>query len=135
MTETFQFLGIKWVDGVPKFMVARADNTLEYLDIPKKINLIKTDKKRCVGYYDLAQRQYMPCSARVDFSGTDMSQCTKCRDANGFGMCLGCNGDSCRADNPLGRAFCCQEHLVYLAAFPSRFKVGTAAGYRGLKRM
>jgi len=129
-----QFLGIKWKDGAPNFLVARGTE-LEYLDIPATINLTKTNVKKCVGYYDLAARCHMPCPSQIDFTGTDMSQCAHCQNSNGFGMCLSCNGDSCRADNPRGRAFCDQEHLVYLAYFPGRFKVGTAAAYRGLKRL
>ena len=134
MNTALQFLSIKWVDGVPKFMVARGTE-LEYLDIPEKINLEKTNVKKCVGFYDLGARKFVSCPAQIDFTGTDMSQCAKCRDANGFKACLLCNGDACRADSAKARTFCNQEHLVYLAYFPGRFKVGTAAAYRGLKRM
>jgi len=116
-------------------MAAGADNEIAFLDIPGEIKLTRTDIKKCTGYYDLAERLYRPCPDRVDLTGADVSQCAQCRVANGFGLCLGCNGDRCRADNPRGVAFCQQPHVVYLAAFPGRVKVGTAAAYRGLERM
>lgn len=135
MKEMFQFLGIKWIDSAPKFMITRDNTGIEFLDIPKQINIKKTDVKKCIGYYDLLGRTYIPCVKHIDLSNKDSSQCMECQNANGFRMCLGCNGNFCRTDSQIGKSYCDQEHIVYLVMFPDKLKVGTAAEYRYLERM
>ncbi|MCL2369124.1 MAG: DUF2797 domain-containing protein [Alphaproteobacteria bacterium] len=135
MKNDIQFLGIKWANGTPKFMLAN-DDGLYFDNIPDILNISITKTKKCSGYYDLEKREYKSCPNKVDMTESDFAQCKQCRDANGFGLCLGCNGGICRADNKHGLAFCNQPHIVYLALFPNdKFKVGTATEYRSLTRM
>ena len=120
-----QFIGIKYREKKPYFLFYKD----KMFTVPIDGNIyMKRYEKRCAGYYDLEKHCYMPC-AKLNKISDKTVQCDECRELSSFQYCLGCHGMNCLAS---GKAlkFCNQEHVVYLALFGDRIKVGTAAFYR-----
>lgn len=100
------------------------------------IEIKKTMKKHCKGYYDLLKREIVPCQSFTDLTGSEYYQCKACQAKSGFDLCLGCNGNICQTYSNTAREFCHEEHHVYLAYFANdKLKVGTAASYRRYERL
>lgn len=133
--NVIQFIGLKWVADKPMFCVCK-NSKIEFIEIPKTINIHKTGIKKCRGYYDLYERLYKPCPHAKDLTNSKFPQCIDCQNMGGFYKCLGCDGTECSTDFGKAIDFCNQPHVCYLAYFPNGlFKVGTAAEYRNTERL
>lgn len=132
-----QFKGLKWINNIPCFLLFDLNSKkIEIKKIGKNVNITKTNKRLCNGYYDLLNRKYVVCKNLEELSETENNQCNCCKELSGFSECLGCDGKICRANNKMAQKFCNQEHIVYIALFGNdRFKVGTAAEYRKYSRI
>jgi hypothetical protein len=97
----------------------------------EEVGLKVTEQKRCVGYWDDDGR-YVPCPK--DALVTKYSQCPECSKEVflPFQDCLfepECNGEKC------GLEFCSREHILYLAFYDTRMKIGMSSSRRVEKRL
>lgn len=133
-----QFLGIKWNDETPTLRLYNKElNIIEYVNVPSYLEILRTEEKRCQGYFDLETKEYNYCKKFADMSISKYSSCVNCDLLSGFSTCLGCTGQHCLSKSSKAIRFCDEsEHMVYLAYFPgNKLKVGTAAKYRKYERL
>lgn len=100
------------------------------LDI-EDIRFRVSKSKRCVGYWD-EEGEYFPCPR--DAPVTKFAQCPEC--SGEFFLpdqeCLfepKCDGELCGLD------FCAREHLLYVAFYDTRMKIGMSSTRRVDKRL
>ena len=132
-----QFKGIKWLNNIPYFLFFDLNSRkMEKMEASGFVNIIRTDIRKCNGYYDLLERSYVPCVNFDKELSLQASQCEDCKKLSSFELCIRCDGKICRNDNVVAKRFCYQRHIVYIALFGNdKYKVGTAANYRKYARI
>jgi len=108
----------------------KSERELSELDI-EDVRFRVSRSKRCVGYWD-DKGEYFPCPK--DAPVTRFSQCQEC--SGEFFLpdqeCLfepKCDGELC------GLEFCSREHLLYVAFYDTRMKIGMSSTRRVEKRL
>ena len=118
-------------DGFEPYLtcVVRGGTEVVDLDIGK-LDLIVSESRECVGYFD--GDSYVPCpeGARV----ARFSQCEACAGESflPFQECVfepRCDGEMCDIE------FCRREHVLYLAFYGTRAKIGMSSSRRIERRL
>ncbi len=131
-----QFIGAVWAEKQPY---------LEFFDLEKQgfyhvpakgnIEMKRLDHKFCTGYYDHSLHQAMPCAHEIDLTHSSDQTCSICEALTGFRACVLCRGDKCRSKNQAAIERCKKDHVLYLAYFPDRIKVGVSRYARRFERI
>lgn len=137
--KRYQFVRVKWENEKNEaFLLLRNLENNEFVKkkFGKRINLIKEDKKLCLGYHDYITKEYHPCDKNMDMTGSKFDRCFSCNGLDGFSTCLYCKGVDCKASVEDVIAYCNEPHVVYLTYFgQDKFKVGTTSYKRRYERL
>jgi hypothetical protein len=132
-----QFVKIQWIDNKPFLKLYNKDNgRYDIVSALGNIRLKKNNLKICTGYYNLYDMEEYPCKNQINLTDSKYNRCKFCDDFTGFGLCMMCKGDVCRATSQNALDFCKKDHILYLAFFPNNLvKVGTAIYERRYERL
>lgn len=99
----------------------------------KTISLFRTDRRFCIGRFDLRTFESSVCPLKIEFLPSEKdNMCPACREATGF------NPSFYYADSisPQQREYNQTPHFVYMAYFsPDHVKAGISSETRGIERL
>ncbi len=137
--KRYQFIRVKWnSDKNEATLLFRnlENNEFSQKKLKKRMNIVRKNKKLCLGYYDYITKENYPCKRNMDMSGSKFDRCFICNELDGFSTCLYCKGEDCKARVKGLIGYCNEPHIVYLTYFgQDKYKVGTTSYKRRYERL